>query len=173
MIFPRQPGWAQDQSYTKLRSRLQTSRRHRIPFLTQTKPQSQTTPQSNQNQSLILNVDLVKIIINQTIVPKGMQAQQIAGETLQARYALKKTFSIFENVKKVFSSIDSIVSGKMGVAGTKPLNIQTAPCTQFQRNLIRELKVKMKRGNAPVKGKATGTNSFVAAHQNQSEDYLR
>ncbi|KAA6359134.1 MAG: hypothetical protein EZS28_045339, partial [Streblomastix strix] len=64
MNYPGPPGRAPDQSNTKLRSRQPTSRRQRTDSLTQTTPQSQTTPYPNQNQSSILNVDLMGIITN-------------------------------------------------------------------------------------------------------------
>ncbi|KAA6366984.1 MAG: hypothetical protein EZS28_037488, partial [Streblomastix strix] len=83
MNYPGPPGRAPDQSNTKLRSRQPTSRRQRTYSLIQTTPQSQTTPYPNQNQSSILNVDLMGIITNPFSVPKGMQHQQIAGEAAQ------------------------------------------------------------------------------------------
>ncbi|KAA6373744.1 MAG: hypothetical protein EZS28_030730 [Streblomastix strix] len=59
MNYPGPPGRAPDQLNTKLRSKQPTSRRQWIVSLTQTTPQSQTTPYPNQNQSSILNVDLM------------------------------------------------------------------------------------------------------------------
>ncbi|KAA6367241.1 MAG: hypothetical protein EZS28_037234, partial [Streblomastix strix] len=64
MNYPGPPGRAPDQSNTKLRLRQHTSRRQWIVPPTQTNPQSQITPNSNQNQSSILNVDLMGIFTN-------------------------------------------------------------------------------------------------------------
>ncbi|KAA6319574.1 MAG: hypothetical protein EZS28_054796, partial [Streblomastix strix] len=61
MNYPGPPGRAPDQSNTKLRSIQPTSRRQRTVPLIQATPQSQTTPYPNQNQSSILNVDLMGI----------------------------------------------------------------------------------------------------------------
>ncbi|KAA6369729.1 MAG: hypothetical protein EZS28_034742, partial [Streblomastix strix] len=71
------------------------------------------------------------------------------------------------------SPTDSIVSGQVGVVGTKPINIQTTPSTELQGNPIREPKVEKKGGKTPVRGKATSTNTSVVANQNQSEDQQR
>ncbi|KAA6380749.1 MAG: hypothetical protein EZS28_023726 [Streblomastix strix] len=46
-------------------------------------------------------------------------------------HAPRETFSTNGNVRKVASSTDSIVSGQVGVAGTKTINIQTAPSIQL------------------------------------------
>ncbi|KAA6391068.1 MAG: hypothetical protein EZS28_013402 [Streblomastix strix] len=173
MNYPGPPGKAPDQSNTKLRSRQPTSRRQKTVSLTYTTPQNQTTPYPNQNQSSILNVDLMGIITNPFSVPKGMQHQQIAGETAQVLYAPRETFSINGNVRRVASSTDSIVSGQVGVAGTKTTNIQTAPSTQLQGNPVREPKVEKKGGRTPVRSKVTSTNTSVIANQNQSEDQQR
>ncbi|KAA6403396.1 MAG: hypothetical protein EZS28_001078 [Streblomastix strix] len=132
MNYPAPPGRTPDQSSTKMRSRHPTSRRQRIVSLTQTTPQSQTTPYPNQNQSTILNVDLMEIISNPFSVPKGMQHQQIAGEAAQVFHAPGETFSTNGSVRRAASSTDSLASGYVGVAGTKPMNIQTAPSTQLQ-----------------------------------------
>ncbi|KAA6401479.1 MAG: putative reverse transcriptase [Streblomastix strix] len=144
MNYPRPPRRTPDQSNTKLRSKQPPRRRQRIVSLTQTTPQSQTTPYPNQNQSLILNVDLMGIITNPFLVPKRMQDQQIAGEAAQ-----------------VASSTDSIVSGQVGVAGTKPINIQTAHSTQLQGNPVREHKVEKKGGRTPVGMKTSSSDSQV------------
>ncbi|KAA6402485.1 MAG: putative Glutamate--tRNA ligase [Streblomastix strix] len=173
MNYPGPPGRAPDQSNTKLRSRQPTSRRQKIVSLTQTTPQSQTTPYPSQNQSSILNVDLMGIISNLFSDPKGMQHQQIAGEAAQVFHAPRETFSANGNVRSVASSTDSIVSGQVGVARTKPINKQTAPSTQLQGNPIRELKVQKKRGKTPVRGKAKSTNTSVVANLNQNEDQQR
>ncbi|KAA6394461.1 MAG: hypothetical protein EZS28_010014 [Streblomastix strix] len=164
---------ALDQSYTKLRSKQPISRRQRIVPLTQTNPKNQTTPYPNQNQGSILSVDLMGIITNPFSVPKGMQYQQIAGEAAQVHHALRETFSTNGNVRRVASSTDRIASGQVGVAGTKPTNIQTAPSTQLQGNPVREPKVKKKGGRTPVRSKTINTNNFVVANQNQSEDQQR
>ncbi|KAA6372138.1 MAG: hypothetical protein EZS28_032331, partial [Streblomastix strix] len=65
-----------------------------------------------------------------------MQYQQIAGEEAQVFHALGETFSTNGNVRRVASSTDSIVSGQVGVAGTKPIKTYTAPSIQLQRNPI-------------------------------------
>ncbi|KAA6355619.1 MAG: hypothetical protein EZS28_048854 [Streblomastix strix] len=75
--------------------------------------------------------------------------------------------------KKVASSTDSIVSGQVEVAGTKPINLQTAPSTQLQGNLIHEPEIEKKGGRTPVGGKAISTNTSVVANQNQSQDQQR
>ncbi|KAA6388976.1 MAG: hypothetical protein EZS28_015495, partial [Streblomastix strix] len=173
MNYPGPPGRAPDQTNTKLRSRQPTSRRQKIVSLTQTTPQSKTTPYPNQNQSSILNVDLMGIITNPFSVPKKMQHQLIAGEEAQVFHAPRGTFSINESVERVASSTDSIASGQVGVAGTKPTNIQTAPSTQLQGNPVREPKVGKKGGRTPVGSKATSTNTSVVANWNQSEDQQR
>ncbi|KAA6391586.1 MAG: hypothetical protein EZS28_012885 [Streblomastix strix] len=167
------PGRAPDQSNTKLRSRQPTSRRQRTVSLTQTTLQSQTIPYPNLNQSSILNVDLMGIITNLLSVQKGMQHQQIAGEAAQVLHAPRETFSINGNVRRAAFSTDSIVSGQVGVAGTKAINIQTAPSTQLQGNPVREPKVEKKGGRTPVGSKATSTNTSVVANQNWSEDQQR
>ncbi|KAA6368679.1 MAG: hypothetical protein EZS28_035793, partial [Streblomastix strix] len=123
MNYSGPPGRAPDQSNTKLRSRQPTSRRQWIVPPTQTNPQSQITPNSNQNQSSILNVDLMGIFTNPFSVPQGIQHQQNAGEAAQVQHAPRDTFSTNGNVRKVASSTDGIVSGQVGVAGTKPINI--------------------------------------------------
>ncbi|KAA6400293.1 MAG: hypothetical protein EZS28_004180 [Streblomastix strix] len=164
---------ATDQSNRKLRSRLPTSKRQRIAPLTQTNPHSQTTPYPNQNQSSILNVDLMRIISNPFSVPNGIQHQQIVGKAAKVYHAPRVTFSTNGNVRKLESSTNSIVSGQVGVAKTKPTNIQTALSTQLQRNPIRELKVEKKESMTPVRGVATSTNTSVIANQNQSEDLQR
>ncbi|KAA6367912.1 MAG: hypothetical protein EZS28_036561 [Streblomastix strix] len=133
-----------DQQNTKLRSRQPTSRRQMMVSLTQTTPQNKTTPYKNQNQSSIFNVDLMGIIANPFSVPKGMQHQQIAGEAAQVFHAPRETFSTNGNVRRVASSKDSIVSCQVRVAGTKPINIQTAPSTQFQGIRVLEPKVEKK-----------------------------
>ncbi|KAA6365206.1 MAG: hypothetical protein EZS28_039266, partial [Streblomastix strix] len=173
MNYPGPPGRAPDQSHTKLRSRQPTSRRQWIVPPTQTNTQSQITPNQNQNQSSILNVDLMGIFTNPFSVPKGIQHQQNAGEAAQVQHAPRETFSTNGNVRKVASSTDSIVSGQVGVAGIKLINKQTAPSTQLQVDPIRELKVEKKGGRTPVRGKATSTNTSVVANQNQSEDQQR
>ncbi|KAA6359196.1 MAG: hypothetical protein EZS28_045277, partial [Streblomastix strix] len=87
MNYPGPPWRAQDQSITKRISRQSTSRIQKIVPLTQTTPQSQTTPYPNQNQRTILNVDLMRIFTNSFSVPKGIQHQQIAGEAAQVLHA--------------------------------------------------------------------------------------
>ncbi|KAA6371632.1 MAG: hypothetical protein EZS28_032841 [Streblomastix strix] len=57
----------------------------------------------------------------------------------------------------------------MGVAGTKPINTQTAPSTQLQGNPVREPQVEKKGGRTPVGSEATGTNTSVVAIYSQSE----
>ncbi|KAA6379185.1 MAG: hypothetical protein EZS28_025289, partial [Streblomastix strix] len=92
-------------------------------------------------------------------IPKGIQLQQNAGEAAQVQHAPRETFSTNGNVRKVAFSTDSIVSGQIWVAGTKPINIQTAPSIQLQGNPICEPKVGKKGGRTPVRGKATSTNT--------------
>ncbi|KAA6379725.1 MAG: hypothetical protein EZS28_024748 [Streblomastix strix] len=65
--------------------------------------------------------------------------------------------------KKVASSTDSIVSGQVGVAGTKPINLQTAPSTQLHGNLIHEPEIEKKGGRTPVRVKTSSADSQVAA----------
>ncbi|KAA6359176.1 MAG: hypothetical protein EZS28_045297 [Streblomastix strix] len=173
MNYPRPPGKASDQSYTKIRSRQPTSRKQKIVSLTQTTPQSQTTPYPNQNQSSILNVDLMEIISNPFSVPKGIQHQQIEEEEAYVHHAPRETFPKKGNVRKVISSTDSIVSGQVGVAGTKQTNMQTASSTQFQTDPFREPKIEKKGGSTPVRSKAISTNTSIVANQNQSEDQQR
>ncbi|KAA6387428.1 MAG: hypothetical protein EZS28_017044 [Streblomastix strix] len=173
MNYPGPPGRAPDQSNTKLRSRQPTSRRQWVVPLTQTTPQSQTTPYPNQNQSSILNVDLMGIITNPFSVPKGMQHQQIAGDAAWVLYASRETFSTNGSGRRVASSTDSIISGQIKVICTKPINIQAAPSTQFQGNPVREPNVEKKGGRIPVGSKATNTNTSVVANQNQSKDQQR
>ncbi|KAA6385623.1 MAG: hypothetical protein EZS28_018854 [Streblomastix strix] len=173
MNYPGPPGRDPDQSNTKLRSRQPTSKRQKIVSLSQTTPQSQTTPYPNLNQGSILNVDLMGIITNPFSVPKGMQHQQIAREAAQVFHALEETFSANGNIRRVASSTDSIASGQVGVAGTKPSNIQTALSTQLRGNPVREPKVEKKGGRTPVRGIATSTNTSVVANQNQSQDQQR
>ncbi|KAA6375752.1 MAG: hypothetical protein EZS28_028723, partial [Streblomastix strix] len=103
-------------------------------------------------------------------IPKGMQHQYIAVEAASVQHAPRERFSINGNVRKVASSTDSIASGQVGVAGTKPIDTQTAPSTQLQGNPIRELKVEKNGGKTPFRGKATSTNTSVVANYNQSED---
>ncbi|KAA6374188.1 MAG: hypothetical protein EZS28_030283, partial [Streblomastix strix] len=103
-----------DQSSTELRSRRLTSRKQWIVSPTQTNPQSQTTAYPNQNQSSILNIDLMGIITNPFSVPKRMQHQQIAGEAAQVHHAPGETFSTNGNVRKVASFTDSLVLGQVG-----------------------------------------------------------
>ncbi|KAA6393833.1 MAG: hypothetical protein EZS28_010635 [Streblomastix strix] len=173
MNYSGPPGKAPDQSNTKLRLRQPTSRRQKIVPLTQTNPQSQTTPYPNQNYNSNLNVDFIGIITNPFSVPKEMQHQQIAGEAAQVYHAPRETFSTNGNVRKEASSTDRIVQGQVGVAGTKPINTQSAPSIQLQGNPIREPKVVKKGGKTPVRGKATNINTSVVANQNQSEDQQR
>ncbi|KAA6374062.1 MAG: hypothetical protein EZS28_030411 [Streblomastix strix] len=113
------------------------------------------------------------IFTNPFSVPKGIQHQQNAEEAAQVQHAPRDTSSTNGNVRKVASSTDSIVSGQVGVAGTKPINIQTAPSTQLQIDPICEPKVVKKGGRTPVRGKATSTNTSVVANQNQIEDQQR
>ncbi|KAA6343684.1 MAG: hypothetical protein EZS28_052292 [Streblomastix strix] len=120
-----------------------------------------------------MNVNLITIISNPYLVSKGIQHQQISGEAAYINYATRDTFSTNRNVRKVASSTDSIISGQVEVAGTKPINTQTAPSTQLQGNPIHEPKVEKKGGKTPVRGKATSTNTFFVADQNWSEDYQR
>ncbi|KAA6369120.1 MAG: hypothetical protein EZS28_035352 [Streblomastix strix] len=169
MNYPGPSRRAPDQSNTKLRSRQPTSRRQWIVPPTQTNPQSLITPYPNQNQSSILNVDLIGIFTNPFSVPKGIQHQQIAGEAAQVNHAPREKFSTNGNVKKVASSTDGIVSGQVGVAGTKPINIQTASSTELQGNPIHERKVEKKGGKTPVRDKVASTNTSVVANQNQIE----
>ncbi|KAA6378074.1 MAG: hypothetical protein EZS28_026397, partial [Streblomastix strix] len=112
MNYPRSPGRATDQQYTKLRSRQPTNRRQRIASLTQSNPQSWKISYSNQNQSSILNVDLMAIFTNPFSVPKGIQHQQNAGEAAQVNHAPRETFLTNGNVAKVASSTDGVVSGQ-------------------------------------------------------------
>ncbi|KAA6397980.1 MAG: hypothetical protein EZS28_006494 [Streblomastix strix] len=175
MNYPVPPGRGPDESNTKLRSIQPTSRRQRILLPTQTIPQSQiaTYPNPNKNQSSILNVDLMGIITNPFSVPKGIQHQQSAGEAAQVYHVPRETFSTNGNVRKVASSTNSIVSGQVGVAVTKPMNTQTVSSTLLQGNPIREPKVQKKEGKTPVRSKATSTNTSVVINQNQSEDQQR
>ncbi|KAA6365936.1 MAG: hypothetical protein EZS28_038538 [Streblomastix strix] len=167
------PGMALDQSNTKLRSTQLTSRRLKIVPLIQTNSQSQTIPYPNLNQSSILNVDFMRMFTNPFSVLKGILHQQIAGDTAQVHHAPRGTFSINGNVRKVASPTDSIASGQAGVAGTKPINIQTVSSTQLQGNPVREPKVEKKGRKTPVGSKATSTNISVVVNQNQSEDQQR
>ncbi|KAA6373128.1 MAG: hypothetical protein EZS28_031344, partial [Streblomastix strix] len=100
-------------------------------------------------------------------IPKGIQHQQIAGEAAQVQHAPRDTSSMNENVRKVASSTDSIVSGQVGVAGTKPINIQTSPSTQLQTDPIREPKVEKKGGKTPVRGESPRT---VPTHGNSEQN---
>ncbi|KAA6334647.1 MAG: hypothetical protein EZS28_053043, partial [Streblomastix strix] len=106
-------------------------------------------------------------------VPKGIQHQQISGEAAQVFHAPRETFSTNGSVRRVASSTDSIDSGQVGVAGTKPINIQTESSTQLQGNPVRESKVEKKGGRTPVGSKAICTNTSAVANQNQSEDQQR
>ncbi|KAA6363183.1 MAG: hypothetical protein EZS28_041289, partial [Streblomastix strix] len=56
-------------------------------------------------------------------------------------------------------STDSIVSGQIEVAGTKSINIQTAPSTELKGNPIREPKVEKKGGKTPVREQNKGEDS--------------
>ncbi|KAA6395263.1 MAG: hypothetical protein EZS28_009208 [Streblomastix strix] len=127
------------------------------------KPTEKTTSDPNENQSSILNADLMGMITNPFSIQKGIQHQYIAADAAQVYHAPRETFSTNGNVRKVASSTDSIVSGQVWIAGTKPINIQTAPSTQFQVNLIRELKVKKKGGRTPVRVKTRNADSQVRA----------
>ncbi|KAA6397541.1 MAG: hypothetical protein EZS28_006933 [Streblomastix strix] len=171
--YPGRPGRAPDQSHTKLRSRQPTSRRQRIAPLTQINPQSQNTPNPNQNYSSNLNVELTRKFINPFSVPKGIKHQQIAGDAAQTHHASRETFPTNGNVRNEAPSKDSIVLGQEGVAGTKPINNQTVTSPQFQGNLICEPKVEKKIGKAHVRSKITSTNTSVVANQNQNEYQLR
>ncbi|KAA6389443.1 MAG: hypothetical protein EZS28_015033 [Streblomastix strix] len=71
-------------------------------------------------------------------------------KTAQVHPAFRDTFQTYGNVKNVASSIDSIVSGQVGVAGTKSINIIPAPSTQLQGNPIHEPKVGKKGGRTLV-----------------------
>ncbi|KAA6356703.1 MAG: hypothetical protein EZS28_047770 [Streblomastix strix] len=173
MNYPGLPGKAPNQSNTKLRSRQPTSRRHWIVPLTQTNPQSQTTPYTNENYSSFLNVDLMIIITNRFSVLKEIQHQQIAGEAAYVHQEPKEIISTNENVRKVASSTDSIVSGQVRKAGTKPINSQTAPPIQLQGNPICEPKVGKKGGRAPVRVKHISSITSIIANWNQSEDQQR
>ncbi|KAA6369629.1 MAG: hypothetical protein EZS28_034843, partial [Streblomastix strix] len=113
MNYPGPPRRAPDQSYTKLRSTQPSCRKQWIDSLTYTNPQTQTTPYRNQNQSTILNVELMRIITNPFSVPKEIQHQQIAGEAVQVHHAPREIFSTNGNVRRVASSTDSIVSGQI------------------------------------------------------------
>ncbi|KAA6399046.1 MAG: hypothetical protein EZS28_005427 [Streblomastix strix] len=132
MSIPGRQLRASNQSFMKLISKQPTSRRQRIAPLTQKSSQSEAIPYLNLNQSSILNVDLMGIITNPFSVPKGMQHQQMAGDSAQVFHAPGETFSINGNAKRVASSTGSIVSGQVGVAGTKPTHIQTSSSIQFQ-----------------------------------------
>ncbi|KAA6386486.1 MAG: hypothetical protein EZS28_017986 [Streblomastix strix] len=173
MNYPEPPGRTTDMSQTKLKSRQSTSRRQMIPSLTQTNPQSQIIPYQNQNQSSILNVDLMRMFTNPFSVPKAIQHQQIAGDAAQVLHAPRDTFSTNGNVRRAASSTDSVASGQVGVAGTKPINIQTAASTQIQVNFIHEPKIEKKGSKTTFRSKATSTNASVVANLNQSEDQLR
>ncbi|KAA6369409.1 MAG: hypothetical protein EZS28_035062, partial [Streblomastix strix] len=131
-----------------------TSRRQWIVPPTQTNPQSQITPNPNQNQSSILNVDLMGIFTNQFSVLIEIQYQQNAGEAAQVQHAPRETFSTYGNVRRVAFSTDSIVSGQVG-------------------NHIHEHKVEKKGERIPVRSKAISTNTSVVAFKNQSEDLQR
>ncbi|KAA6370440.1 MAG: hypothetical protein EZS28_034035 [Streblomastix strix] len=113
------------------------------------------------------------IFTNPFSVPKGIQHQQNAGEAAQVQQAPRETFSINRNVRNVASFTDGIVSGQVGVVGTKPINQQTASFTQRQADPIREPKVEKKGGKTPVRSKATSTNTSVVVNQNQIEDQQR
>ncbi|KAA6326947.1 MAG: hypothetical protein EZS28_053883 [Streblomastix strix] len=62
---------------------------------------------------------------------------------------------------------------KQGLLEQKPMNIQTAPSTQFQGNPIREPKVEKKGRKTPVRGKVISTNTSIVANDNQIEDQQR
>ncbi|KAA6388581.1 MAG: hypothetical protein EZS28_015891 [Streblomastix strix] len=106
-------------------------------------------------------------------IPKEILHQQIAGETAQVFHAPGETFSINGKVRRVASSTVSIASGQIGVAVTKPINIQTAPSTQLRENPNREHKVEQKGGRTLVRSQGTSMNTYIVANQNQSEDQLR
>ncbi|KAA6354014.1 MAG: hypothetical protein EZS28_050460, partial [Streblomastix strix] len=59
----------------------------------------------------------------------------------------------------IASPTDSIVSGQVGVAGMKPINIQTAHSIQLQGILIHEPKVEKKGGKTPVRVKTSSADS--------------
>ncbi|KAA6377411.1 MAG: hypothetical protein EZS28_027062 [Streblomastix strix] len=155
------------------RSILPTCRRQRIASLTQTNPQSQTSPYMNQNQSSILNVDLNEMITNPFSVPKVIQHQQITDEAAQVHHTPKETFLTNRNVRKVASSKDGIVSDQVEVAGIKLINIQTAPSMQLQTNPIRVPKNEKKGGNIPVESKATSANASVVTNQTYEDSQKR
>ncbi|KAA6369168.1 MAG: hypothetical protein EZS28_035306 [Streblomastix strix] len=159
-----------DQSYMKLRTRQPTDNGQQISPPAQTDPQSQTTSFLNQNQSSILNTDLVEMITNPFTFPKRLQHQQNVEEAAQVQLAPIETFPTYGKVRKVVSSKDCIVLGQIGDVGTKLINIQTVSSTQLQGNPIREPKVQKKGGKAPVRSNATSTNASVLATQNQNED---
>ncbi|KAA6393743.1 MAG: hypothetical protein EZS28_010733 [Streblomastix strix] len=173
MNYPGPPRRAPDQSNTKLRSRQPTNRRQWIVSPTQTNPQSQITPYPNQNQSSFLNVDLMGMTTNPFSILIQKQHKQNEGDAAQVHHAPRETFSTNGNIRKVASSTDSIVSGQVGVSGTKPINIQTAHSTQLQGNLICKPKVEKKGGKISVRSKATSINTSVVANQNQIEDQQR
>ncbi|KAA6385467.1 MAG: hypothetical protein EZS28_019004 [Streblomastix strix] len=62
----------------------------------------------------------------------------------------ERLFQLIGNVRKEASSTDSTVSGQVQVAGTKTVNILTAPSAQLQRNPVREPKVEKKGGRTPI-----------------------
>ncbi|KAA6399030.1 MAG: hypothetical protein EZS28_005447 [Streblomastix strix] len=99
--------------------------------------------------------------------------QKIEIEITHLQKAKDSPSNINKPTKKVASSTDGIASGQVGVAGTKPINIQTALSTQLEGNPNREPKIENKGGRTPVRGKATSTNTSVVANQNQSEDQQR
>ncbi|KAA6382215.1 MAG: hypothetical protein EZS28_022258 [Streblomastix strix] len=102
-----------------------------------------STPYSNLDQNLILNVDLMWVIKDPFSILKGIQRQQIAGEAAQVHHAPRERFPTYGMVTKV--------------AGTKQINIWTAPSTQLQENPTCEPKV--------LKKKETGHPSEVTSQE--------
>ncbi|KAA6400553.1 MAG: hypothetical protein EZS28_003916 [Streblomastix strix] len=117
----------------KLRSIQPTSRRQWIAFPTQTYLQSQTTPYPNQNQSSILSIDLVGMITNPFIVPKGMYHQYIADEAAYVFQASRVTFPTDRKVRIVESTTDSIVSGQIGL---RTMNAKHLPEVKLQSQML-------------------------------------
>ncbi|KAA6402465.1 MAG: hypothetical protein EZS28_001999 [Streblomastix strix] len=115
-----------------------------------------------------------KIEIEKTLQQKAMDSPSNITDPIvrgsMGSLCPRETFLTNEKVVEVTTSTDSIDSGQLGVARTKPINIQTAPSTQLQGNLIREHKVEKKGGRTPVRGKVICMNTSVVANQNQSED---
>ncbi|KAA6403544.1 MAG: hypothetical protein EZS28_000934 [Streblomastix strix] len=123
--------------------------------LTQTDTQIVIMSYPNQIQSLILKVDFMRMIkksllsSDRNIILIDCRRDSICLSFTQ------RDFPTEGNVRRVASSTDSIVSGQVGVAGIKPINIYTELSMQLQGNPIREPKVQKKKGTTHFKDKVT------------------